>query len=329
MSEPRTGDFGASCPTPKPSQAEGEANRTQANAQQPPKPSKAEGEDFRQGMGGSTLAGSYSAGTSGSLGSTGSSFGAGIDNAGAGEEPILLAGVDSGSHTGSGMGYQATSQSGDMASASNPSVARSASEAGREVKDAARQAADEARRQAAHLASDARQAVASQASKLQQKGADYVVRQKNFLVDEVSHVSAAVRQAAQKLHEEGDDRVASYVEQAASGIEGVGSYLRDRDPSALCDDFETLARRRPEIVYGGLFLAGLGIARFLKASRRRPEMGYAGNYGGNGDVYDDPDSYRDSMTGRTDPYYATASYMSSAVTTRYPESGGEENCNVF
>lgn len=333
MSEPRTGDFGASCPTPKPSQAEGEATRTQPNAQQPPKPSKAEGEDFRQSpnLGGSTLAGSYSAGALNSSGTASGSFGAGIDNAGASEEPILLAGVDSGSQTGSGMGYQATSQSGDMGSVGNPSVARAASEAGREVKDAAMQAADEARRQASHLASDARQAVASQAAKMQQKGANYVARQKDFVVEEVSHVTAAVRQAAQKLHEEGDDRVASYVEQAASGIEGVGNYLRDRDASALCDDFEMLARRRPEIVYGGLFLAGLGIARFLKASRRRPQMEYATNYGGNGGdaYYDDPDTYRDSMTGRNDPYYATASYMSSAVATRYPESGGEENCNVF
>jgi len=316
MSESRTGDFqaGASCPTPKPSQAEGEANRTQPNAQQPPKPSKAEGEDFRQ------------------TGVKTGSFGAGIDNAGASEEPILLAGVDSGSQTGSGMGYQATSQSGDMASVSNPSVARSASEAGREVKDAAMQMADDAKRQASHLASDARHAVASQAAKMQQTGANYVARQKDFLVDEVSHVSAAVRQAAEKLHEEGDDRVAAYVEQAASGIEGVGSYLRDRDASALCDDFEQLARRRPEIVYGGLFIAGLGIARFLKASRRRPEM--SRNYQSSGGrdwngtdaYYDDPDSYRDAM-GKSDPYYATAEYMTAAVATRYPE--GEEKRDVL
>lgn len=310
MSQSNSGDFGASCPTPKPSQAEGEADRTRPNAQQPPKPSKAEGEDFRQ--------------TSAQSGS----FGAGIDS-GASEEPILLAGVSSGSQADFGTRYQATSRSGDLGSASNPSVTRAASDAGREVKDAAAQAAEEAKRQAAHLASDARHAVASQAAQLQQKGADYVARQKDCLVEEVSHVSAAVRQAAQKLHEEGDDRVASYVDQAASGIEGVGAYFRDRDMGALCDDFESFARRRPEIVYGGLFLAGLGIARFLKASRRRPQMEYASNYDGTDRYYDDPDTYRDSMTGRNDPYYATAGYMASAVTTRYPESGGEENCNVF
>ncbi|HEV7279796.1 MAG TPA: hypothetical protein VGN57_06235 [Pirellulaceae bacterium] len=306
MSEPRTGDFGASCPTPKPSQAEGEANRTQPNAVQPPKPSKAEGEDFRQTTGGqgggATLAGSYSAGSSGG------SFGAGI---------------------GSGSPSGAMGSASNVGSASNPSVTRAASDAGREVKDAAQQMAGEASRQASHLASDARDAVASQAAQLQQKGARYVERQKDFLAEEVSHVSAAVRQAAQKLHEEGDDRVASYVDQAASGIEGVGSYLRDRDAGALCDDFESLARRRPEIVYGGLFLAGLGIARFLKASRRRPQMEYASDYDGTDRYYDDPDTYRDSTTGRNDPYYATAGYMASAVTTRYPETGGEENCNVF
>ena len=290
MSQSNTGDFGASCPTPKPSQAEGEANRTQPNAQQPPKPSKAEGEDFRQTSGAQTFGGSAAAGTY-AAGSPSGSLGAG--------------------------------------SASRPSVSRAASEAGHEVSDAAKQMASEASRQASHLASDARHAVASQAAQMQRKGAEFVARQKDCLVEEVSHVSAAVRQAAQKLHEEGDDRVASYVEQAASGIEGVGNYFRDRDAAALCDDFESLARRRPEIVYGGLFLAGLGIARFLKASRPRPQLEYASNYDGGDRYYDDPDSYRDSMTGRNDPYYATASYMASAVTTRYPESGGEENCNVF
>lgn len=313
MSQSKTGDFaaGANCPMTKPSQAEGEADRSQPNAQQPPKPSKAEGDDFKQ------------------TASNSGSFGAGVDNAGANEEPILLAGVDSGSQAG--MGYQATSQAGDMASRGNPSVAKSASQAGHEVKDAAMQVADDAKRQASHLASDARKAVASQAAKLQQAGANYFASQKDCLVDEVSNVGAAVRQAAQKLHDEGDERVACYVEQAASGIEGVGSYLRDRDASALCDDFEQFARRRPEVVYGGLFLAGLGIARFLKASRRRPDTSQ--NYRSSGRdwngvdaYYDDPDSYRDSITGKSDPYYATAEYMTSAVAARYPED--EEKYDV-
>jgi hypothetical protein len=304
MSQSRPGDFGAGSSPPKPSQAEGEADRTRPNAQQPPRPSKAEGEDFRQKPGSQTP------------GSQSGSFGSGIGNAGAEEEPILLAGVESAAKRSSG----------------GPGVAKSASKAGREVKDAATQAADEAKRQASHLASDARHAVASQAAQLQQKGAAYVARQKDCLAEEVSHVGAAVREAGRKLHDEGDDRVASYVDQAAAGIEGVGSYLRDRDAGALCDDFETLARRRPEIVYGGLFLAGLGLARFLKASRRRPQTDYESSRSGEDRMdayYDDPDSYRESATGRSDPYYATAGYMTSAVSTRYPESDGEENRNVF
>src|SRR5690606_3987489 len=41
-----------------------------------------------------------------------------------------------------------------------------------------------------------------------------------------------------------------------------------QDLGQLLDDVEATARRRPELVFGGLLIAGLATARFLKASSR-------------------------------------------------------------
>jgi hypothetical protein len=46
-------------------------------------------------------------------------------------------------------------------------------------------------------------------------------------------------------------------------------YLREKQPAELLDDLESLARRKPELVFGGLFVVGFAAARFFKTSRRQ------------------------------------------------------------
>jgi molecular chaperone GrpE (heat shock protein) len=136
-------------------------------------------------------------------------------------------------------------------------VKRKAAELGRETKAAARDMSD----QAMHSAAEA-------AQQMQQQCATFADGQKSRVASELSTFSEAISRAADKLREDHDDRVASYAEMAASQLRTTANYLESHDVSDLMGDIEHFARRRPEVFFGGMLLAGLGIARFLKASSR-------------------------------------------------------------
>src|SRR5690606_28949234 len=70
------------------------------------------------------------------------------------------------------------------------------------------------------------------------------------------------------LREEDDQNLADYADRAAEKLSRVENYLKRQDLGQLLDDVEATARRRPELVFGGLLIAGLATARFLKASSR-------------------------------------------------------------
>ncbi len=127
-----------------------------------------------------------------------------------------------------------------------------AAEAGEQVKDKARQAAADAR----------------------QKGEQYLDEKKTRVAEEIRVYSDAARRAADKLSEDSDTNLARYVSSAADYLDRFGSRIDERGVTELVDDVRTLARRRPEIFYGGMFVAGLAAARFLKASadRRRDDQ---------------------------------------------------------
>lgn len=73
-------------------------------------------------------------------------------------------------------------------------------------------------------------------------------------------------------------------------MERAAGYLRGHSPADFLDDLGSLARRKPEIFFGTMFVAGLASVRFLKASAREGR-GSPGN-GGNGSTsYPVPRSY--------------------------------------
>lgn len=162
-------------------------------------------------------------------------------------------------------------------------VKQGAAEIGREardVKDSVKQAtadaAGKAREAASQTAQQAKQQAGQLAAQLKEKGASLVDQQKGRAADLIGDCVAATRRAAQKLHDENDHNLAGYADAFAEGLESTGRYLREKDARRLVDDAADLARRRPEWVLGGMFVAGLALARFLKASR--PEGAAYGTY---------------------------------------------------
>ena len=142
---------------------------------------------------------------------------------------------------------------------------RTAQETAGQLKDAAQGATEQARQAAVNLTQQARE-----------KGTAFLDQQRQRAAEVVGDCVAATRRAAQKLHDENDHNLAGYADAVAERMDSVGRYLREQDSGRMIHDAADLARRRPEWVLGGAFVAGLAIARFLKATR--PEGAAYGSY---------------------------------------------------
>lgn len=96
--------------------------------------------------------------------------------------------------------------------------------------------------------------------------------QKGKLAQAIEDYCHAADSVSGKLRQEGHTALASRADSLASRIRRLTVYLRDSELSDIYRDAEQFTRRRPEIVFGMMFSAGLMTARFLKASnpgRRR------------------------------------------------------------
>jgi len=144
-------------------------------------------------------------------------------------------------------------QAGDVKQAASEAV----SQAGDKLREAGRQAKDQ-------VVETARQTTAQ----ARERASDVLMSQKTRLADEVSVFAEALHKAADTLDQHDDRQIGRYVHQAADCVDGCVNYLRERDASEMVRKVGDFTRRHPEVVLGGLFLTGVAIARFLKASDR-------------------------------------------------------------
>ncbi|KAA1261157.1 hypothetical protein LF1_37020 [Rubripirellula obstinata] len=126
---------------------------------------------------------------------------------------------------------------------------------------------EELKRQAVEMTEAAKAKACQAAEQAKQSGAQYAREKKARVADEIGVFSGAIRKASGKLHDEQHDSIASYVDAAAEQLDRCRQSLESKDVGELVDDVQDFARRRPEVVYGGLFVAGLAAMRFLKASK--------------------------------------------------------------
>jgi hypothetical protein len=131
----------------------------------------------------------------------------------------------------------------------------------------------QAKTEAKNLVSEAKDQTKQVAGQARDQVQELVGRQKDQAAEKLGGLAGALREAGQKLQESDQGRDFSrYADQAAQQVEKLSTYLKDNDLRGFVRDTETLARRRPEVFLGGTFLAGLMLARFLKASS--PNQGY-------------------------------------------------------
>jgi hypothetical protein len=129
-----------------------------------------------------------------------------------------------------------------------------------------------AREQGSTAVEEVKTVAQSAAREAQEAGRDFVHEQKENLAQKVHKYAEAVRAASEGLRGEEGNVLADPAQKAAEQLEAMSSYLREKELADFLDDLESFTRRRPEVVFGGLFVMGLAAARFFKASRRRPRL---------------------------------------------------------
>jgi hypothetical protein len=162
----------------------------------------------------------------------------------------------------------------------SPMVPREASPASSPSSPETSRVVDEARSEMERLKESARKegsaavdqiksAAESAVRNAQETGQSLINNQKENLADRFSEYAKAIETISEKLRSGDDNLLAAPAEKAADSLNRISDYLREKQPTELLDDLESLARRKPELVFGGLFVVGFAAARFFKASRRQ------------------------------------------------------------
>jgi len=147
------------------------------------------------------------------------------------------------------------------------------------VKAQAQDLAQGAKEQVKSLASEAKDQAKDVANQARDHVQELVGQQKDQAAERLGSLAEALREAGRKLNEgEKAGDFGQYADRAAQQVERLSGYLRESDLRGFVRDTENFARRRPEVFLGATLVAGLMLARFLKASS--PSQGSSGYDGG-------------------------------------------------
>jgi hypothetical protein len=116
------------------------------------------------------------------------------------------------------------------------------------------------------------------AARAKENARSYFNDKRDAVAGTMNHFVEATRQVAHTLRDRDDARVADYTESLANQVEQLVHYVESLEPAKVIRELEGVARRQPLLFYGGLFVAGMAISRFLMASER--------SHHGNGDYND-------------------------------------------
>lgn len=168
---------------------------------------------------------------------------------------------------------------------SSPSSATGGADENFSESERARQAAEE-------IKTAAKDAAASTATALRNRLSGELDYRKYRSRQRLMRVAEALRQTGTGVNGE-DEVIGRYLDRAATRVERAAAYLEQNDVNQIMRDARGLARRRPEVFAGGLFVAGLVLGRFLRSSATADE-----NYQ---EAWDDYPSYAGASTSGSYP----------------------------
>lgn len=132
--------------------------------------------------------------------------------------------------------------------------------------DAARGAAGQAKEAVRETVDQAKEAVRDTAGQAKEQVAGRLSDQKARAAQSLTGVAQALRTTGEQLREQDQTGITGYVDQIASSVERLSSYVEQHEIGDLVGDVERFARRQPVLFLGGAFVLGLLGARFLKSS---------------------------------------------------------------
>ena len=141
----------------------------------------------------------------------------------------------------------------------------------REFTEQARSKAEQQWREGRQRFEESREKVARQLrehkDRLQSKASGIADDGRRRLAGGIGDAAGAARAAAKELKSRDDTTIAAYADGAADQLDRLRDYFDRAELGDLARDAANFTRRRPEWVLGGMFVAGLAMARFLKADR--------------------------------------------------------------
>jgi hypothetical protein len=143
-------------------------------------------------------------------------------------------------------------------------------------------AADQARAKTQEVGAQAKDKAQEAGQQARDRVRDQVDRRSTQAGEQAGSAAQALRQASDKLREDGNEPVAKGMEQVAQRVESAGSWLRDTDGDRILRDVEDFGRRNPLAVVAGGVAIGFAASRLLKASSRRRYEESRQSWTGNG-----------------------------------------------
>jgi hypothetical protein len=139
---------------------------------------------------------------------------------------------------------------------------------------------------ARETASKVKDAASSTALRAKEEAQRFATEKKETAANRITSYSSAIHDTARSLEEQ-DPNIAWFTHRTADRLQSIADYVRNRDFATLRQDAEDMARRHPAVFFGGMFLAGLVVGNFVKASRKNLERQENQDYTRGGDYETD------------------------------------------
>ncbi len=186
-------------------------------------------------------------------------------------------------------GQEAKAQAGQVAS----TAAEQGQQVAGEAKAQAGQVAGEAKAQAGHVAREAGDQVKSLAGQARDEVTSQADYQKARAAEGIRGISGQLTSMADGSPQQG--MAMDLVNQASQRIDGIASWVENREPADMLEDVRTFARQRPGVFLAAAAGAGLLAGRMTKGlkgdsdtSGNSNDLGGSQNYGGTSRTWAEP-----------------------------------------